>query len=214
MSPSVALRSSVIVLIGGALLMQQARALVSLNDGTDRIFVTGTVGVSRDSNIFASSGGSGDFVYSGGLSAEYLRKAGWIQVNAGVGVDISRFDKFNDEDFQNPRFNAEFSKQTGRTTGAISLTAARQSRADAAVNTRNTSWNYNAGLNVKYPVIERYTFAAGVGYGMIKYIDNPAFVDLKTYSANQPLLYIEQRAGSFRRLSFSLQRDLAANFRH
>jgi len=202
MSPSVALRSSVIVLIGVALLMQQARALVSLNDGTDRIFVTGTVGVSRDSNIFASSGGSGDFVYSGGLSAEYLRKAGWIQVNAGVGVDISRFDKFNDEDFQNPRFNAEFSKQTGRTTGAISLTAARQSRADAAVNTRNTSWNYNAGLNVKYPVIERYTFAAGVGYGMIKYIDNPAFVDLKTYSANLNLFYI-----------LSNERDLFGGYR-
>jgi len=202
MSPSATIRSSFIVVIGVTLVMQQARALVSLNDGTDRIFVTGTFGVSRDSNIFASRGGAGDLVYSGGLSVDYLRKAGWIQVNAGLGVDISRFDKFNDEDFQNPRFNAEFSKQTGRTTGAINLTAARQSRADPALNTRNTSWNYNASLNAKYPVIERYTIAAGVGYGMIKYLDNPAFVDLTTYSANLNLFYILSNA-----------RDLFAGYR-
>jgi len=202
MPPSVTLRCFVIVLIGVALLMRQAKALVSLNDGTDRIFVTGTVGVSRDSNIFASRGGAGDFVYSGGLSVEYLRKAGWIQVNAGVGVEISRFDKFNDEDFQNPRFNAEFSKQTGRTTGAINLTAAKQSRAEPALNTPNTSWNYNAGLNAKYPVIERYTLAAGMGYGLVKYLDNPAFVDLTTYSANLNLFYI-----------LSNERDLFGGYR-
>ncbi len=185
------------------LLCQQARALVTLNDGTDKIFVVGSIGVSRDSNIFASREGGSDFVYSGGVSLEYARKAGWIGVNAGVGVSLSRFDKFSSEDFQNPNFSLDFSKQTGRTTGALSLSAARQSRADAVLNTRNTSWNYSAGLNAKYPVIERYALSAGIGYNRIKYVDNPAFVDLASYSANINLFYI-----------LSNERDLFAGYRY
>ncbi|MBC7368626.1 MAG: outer membrane beta-barrel protein [Undibacterium sp.] len=185
-----------------ALLTQQASALVKLNDGTDRIYVTGSVGVTQDSNIFASSGGGSDYVYSGGLAVEYTRKAGWIAVNASVGVDISQFDRFRGENFQNPRFAAEFTKQTGRTTGALTLSAQRQSRADAALNTRNTSWNYNAGLNVHYPIIERYSLSGGLGYSLIKYVDNPAFVDLASYSANINLFYI-----------LSNERDLFAGYR-
>lgn len=190
------------IAVCAALLTQQARALVSLNDGTDRIYVTGSVGITRDSNIFSSNGGGGDYVYSGGLSIEYTRKAGWIGVNAGVGIDISQFDKFNDEDFKNPRFTAEFTKQTGRTTGSLSLSAQRQSRADPALNTRNTSWNYNAGLNAHYPIIERYSLSGGVGYNLTKYVDNPAYVDLASYSANINLFYI-----------LSNERDLFAGYR-
>jgi hypothetical protein len=186
-----------------ALLSQQARALVTLNDGTDKIFVTGSVNVSRDSNIFASREGGSDYVYNGGVGVEYTRKAGWIGVNAGVGLDISRFDKFSGENFQNPRFSAEFNKQTGRTTGALNLNAARQSRADAALNSRNTSWNYGASLNLKYPVIERYTLSGGLGYNQVKYVDNPAFVDLASYSANLNLYYI-----------LSNDRDLFAGYRY
>jgi hypothetical protein len=179
------------------------RVTVTLNDGTDKIFVTGSVNVSRDSNIFSSRAGGSDYVYSGGVGVEYTRKAGWIGVNAGVGLDISRFDKFSGENFQNPRFSAELNKQTGRTTGALNLNAARQSRADAALNSRNTSWNYGAGLNVKYPVIERYTLSGGLGYNQIKYVDNPAFVDLSSYSANLNLFYI-----------LSNERDLFAGYRY
>ena len=40
----------------------------------------------------------------------------------------------------------EFTKQTGRTTGSLSLSASRESRADAAVNLRSTSWNIPVGL--------------------------------------------------------------------
>lgn len=190
------------VAICAALLTSQARALVTLNDGTDRIYVTGSVGVSHDSNIFSSNGGGSDYVYSGGLSVEYTRKAGWIAVNAGVGVDISQFDRFRGENFQNPRFSAEFTKQTGRTTGSLTLSAQRQSRADAALNTRNTSWNYNSGLNFHYPIVERYSLAGGLGYSLIKYVNNPAYVDLASYSANINLFYI-----------LSNERDLFAGYR-
>ena len=189
--------------LSAMLVCQQARALVTLNDGTDKIFVVGSVGVSRDSNIFASREGGSDFVYSGGVSLEYTRKAGWIGVNAGVGVNLSRFGKFSSEDFQNPNFSLNFSKQTGRTTGALSLSAARQSSADAALNTRNTSWNYSAGLNAKYPVIERYALSAGIGYSQVKYVANPAYVDLASYSSNVNLFYV-----------LSNERDLFAGYRY
>ncbi len=195
-------RPILVITVCAAMLSQQARALVSLNDGTDRIYVTGTVGVTHDSNIFASNGGGSDYVYSGGLSLEYTRKAGWIGVNAGVGIDISQFDRFTGEDFQNPRFSAELTKQTGRTTGSLTLSAQRQSRADAALNTRNTSWNYNAGLNAHYPIIERYSLSGGVGYNLTKYVDNPAYVDLASYSANINLYYI-----------LSNERDLFTGYR-
>jgi hypothetical protein len=185
-----------------ALLTQQASALVTLNDGTDRIYVTGSMGVTRDSNIFSSNGGGSDFVYSGGLSIDYTRKAGWIAVNGNVGLDISQFDRFRGENFQNPRFSAELTKQTGRTTGSLTLGAQRQSRADAALNTRNTSWNYNAGLNFHYPIIERYSLSGGLGYSLIKYVDNPAYVDLASYSANINLYYI-----------LSNERDIFAGYR-
>lgn len=190
------------LLICGALLTRQASALVTLNDGTDRIYVTGSVGVTRDSNIFSSNGGGSDYVYNGGILLEYTRKAGWIGVNAGVGVDISQFDRFRGENFQNPRFTAELTKKSGRTTGSLTLGAQRQSRADAALNTRNTSWNYNAGLNAHYPVIESYSISGGLGYSLTKYIDNPAYVDLASYTANINLFYI-----------LSNERDLFAGYR-
>ncbi len=203
MASSASKHRILVAALSAALLGRPAHALVTLNDGTDRIFVTGTANVASDSNIFSSRDGGSDFVYSGSLGLEYLRKAGWIAVNIGAGVDISRFDKFRSEDFQNPRFSAELNKQTGRTTGALNLGASRQTRTDASLNSRNTSWNYNAGLNVKYPVIERYSLAAGLGYDYVKYIGNPAFVDLRSYSANLNLFYI-----------LSNERDLFAGYRY
>jgi len=99
------------IAVSTALLSQQALALVSLNDGTDKIYVTGNVAVTRDSNIFANSSGGGDYIYSGGLDLEYQRKAGWIAVDGTIGVDISKFGKFSEENFQNPSFGLEFTSK-------------------------------------------------------------------------------------------------------
>lgn len=197
------LRLPLAAVVCAALFSQQALGLVTLNDGTDKIYVTGSVGVTRDSNIFANRTGGGDFVYSGALGLEYQRKAGWIAVNGTVGVDISKFGEFSEENFQNPNFSLEFTKQTGRTTGALNFHAQRQNRADPTVNIRNISWAYSAGLNVNYPIIERYSIAGGVGYNLTKYLDNPSFVDLTSYSANISLFYI-----------LSETRDLFAGYRY
>src|ERR1035437_3813113 len=115
-----------------------AHALVTLNfnDVHDHVYMTATLGATHDSNVTASNGGQGDFVYSTGLQAEYTRRAGWIGVNANMAVNSSHFATLKGEDFSNPSFGVEFTKQSGRTTGALTLSAARLSRADSALNVR------------------------------------------------------------------------------
>ncbi len=190
-----------IMILGAASLPCQA--LVNLNDGRDKIHVTGSVSFAWDSNIFAHQGGGGDYVMSAGLTTEYARKAGLIGVDASVAVNASRFNRFSGEDFRNPSFAVEFTKESGRTTGSLSLSAARESRADTAANIRDNSWLYSAGLNLKYPVIERYTLSGGANYSFHKYLDNNDLVNLKTYSANLDLFYV-----------YTSDRDLSGSYRY
>ena len=178
-------------------------ALVNLNDGRDKIHLTGNVSFAWDSNIFAHQGGSGDYVMSASLAADYARKAGLIGVDASVGVNASRFNRFSTEDFKNPSFSLELTKQSGRTTGSLTLSAARESRADTAANIRDQSWLYSAGLYLKYPVIERYSLSGGANYSAHNYQDNAALVNLKTYSANLDLFYV-----------YTSDRDLSGGYRY
>jgi len=190
-------------LLAGIVACPPAHALVSLNDGKEKIYVSAGVTFSRDSNIFASAGGASDLLSTSSLAIEYTRKVGWIGVNGRLDYSIGSFSKFASENYKNPHYSLELTKQTGRTTGSISLSAQRSSRADASVNLRNTSWNYNAGLNFKYPIIERYSLAGSLGYSLTDYSNKRAFVDLASYSASLSLYYI-----------LSDSRDLFANYRY
>ncbi|MFM9079873.1 MAG: hypothetical protein ACKOTE_07015, partial [Opitutaceae bacterium] len=67
-----------------------ARALISLDEGRQKIFVNLGASVTEDSNVFMSSDAKRDLVYGTSLSAEYTRRAGWIGVNAAIAVDSSR----------------------------------------------------------------------------------------------------------------------------
>jgi hypothetical protein len=167
-----------------------ARALISLNEGRERIFVGASVSVSRDSNIFANSDHTGDFVYSTSLSADYTRRVGWIGVNANASVGSSRFATVRGQDFNNPSFGLEFTKQTGRTTGSITLSASRESRADASVNLRSTSWNIPVGLNFKYPISGVYTLTGGFNYSSRRYLDETVFSSLASFGTSLDLLKI------------------------
>ena len=197
-------RAVVALTAASSILCLPARALVTLNDGKDHIFVTGTVSMAYDSNIYAHAGpDTGDTIYSAGLLFEYTRKAGWIGVNGSVGLDVSHFGKNQNEDFSDPRFNLELNKTTGRTTGALTLSAARENRADDAANLRDQSWNYAADLNFKYPVIERYSISGDVGYTDCVYDNTTALSNLSTYTAGADLLY-----------AFTSERDLLAGYRY
>lgn len=178
-------------------------ALVSLNDGRDRIYVTGSVSVSQDSNIFANRDSQGDTVYSSALTADYTRRAGWIGVNGRVAVASSRFASFSSENFSNPSLSLEFNKQGGRTTGNLSLSAARESRADASVNVRSDSWNYGSDLEVKYPINGTNAVAGHFGFARRQYVDTTVFANLDTYSASLDLMRI-----------MTTQRDLVAGYRY
>lgn len=180
-----------------------ARALVSLNDGRDRIYVSATVSVTSDSNIFANSDNQDDFVYSTGLSMSYARRAGWIGVNGSASVGSSKFGKIEGQDFVNPSFGLEFTKQSGRTTGSLTLSAAKESRADAAINTRSTSWNIPIGLNFKYPITGTYTLAGSMGYSSRRYLDETVFASLSTYYASADLFHI-----------LTTEREMIAGYRY
>ena len=197
------LRSAFSIVLSGSILCSPARALVSLNEGHDRIFVTGSVSVSRDSNVFANSDGRADTVYSTSVGAEYTRRAGWIGVNAHAGVGSSRFASLKGQDFDNPNLGLEFTKQTGRTTGALAFSATRESRADASVNARSTSWNIPVGLNFKYPLGGAYTLSGAAGYSSRRYLDENIFSSLETYSSSLDLYRI-----------LSTERELIAGYRY
>lgn len=167
-----------------------ARALVTLNDSHDHIFVTGSMGVSRDSNVFANSESPGDYVYTSGVSIEYTRRAGWIGVNASVSGSAAQYGDLKSENFSNPSYSLELTKQSGRTTGSFTLSGARESRADSAANLRATSWNYSSGLNFKYPIVERFTVSGSFGYSSRKYVETTQLADLSTYSASTDLFYM------------------------
>ena len=177
--------------------------LVKFNDGRDEIFVTGMLGVVYDSNIFAFSGGDGDIFYTSSVLGEYRRKAGMLGVNASLRCDLATFSEYSNEDYANPALRAELTKNSGRTTGSITAGVAKETRADSAINLRTTSWHYDAGLNFKYPVIERYSLSGQVGYDQERFEDNLGLVDIHSYLASTDVFYV-----------YTSQRDIFGGYRY
>lgn len=196
-------RTAVAIGLATLLACPPAHALVALNDGRDRIYVNGSVTVGYDSNVFASNGSAGDTVYSTAVSADYTRRAGWIGVNASVGVTSSKFASIDGQDFANPHFSLEFVKQSGRTTGSVTFNAGRNSRADPAVNDRVVSWNYTAGLGFRYPISGTYTAAGSLGYTDVIYSKSNLYSDTSSYTAAGDLYHI-----------LSSERDMLLGYRY
>lgn len=180
-----------------------AHALFRFNDGRDQVYVTAYVGAGYDSNVFTSSAAEDDLILSGGAGMEYARKAGLIGVNGALKWDFGTFTTHSSEDYLNPSASLEFSKGTGRTTGAVQLNASRESTPDPTIGLRTDSWNYGVNLNLRYPVIDRYTIAGNIGWSRIDYADDRGLLsDLDTYSIGTDLLY-----------SWRSDRDLLAGYR-
>lgn len=182
-----------------------AHALLRFDESRNQVYVTAYVGVGYDSNVFTNNQtGNDDMVISGGAGIEFARKAGLIGVNASLGWDFGNFTTFTDENFLNPSMSLEFSKGTGRTTGAVQLNARRETRADPTVGLRTDSWNYGINLNYRYPIMERYSLAGNIGYAITDYVDpGQTFVDLDTYTVGTDLFY-----------SWRSDRDLLAGYRY
>lgn len=177
---------------GGALgaALPSATALVRWNDSREQVFLNLSATASWESNIFASAGGEGDFMTGFNVGLDYQRRAGLIGVDAGMTLASGQFNKFSDENYLNPNLSVELTKDSGRTTGSLNMQAVRESRADSAANVRTESWNYGAGLNLKYPVIERYSLAGSFNYSLRDFKDNSVLVDLAAYAMSIDLFYV------------------------
>ncbi len=166
-----------------------AKALLEFNDGRDKIAVTAGYGISYDSNLFAHSGGGGDYNQSLSLSVNYTRRAGLIGVTGSIGVSSGRFGKYTGQDFTNPTCELEFSKDRGRLTGGVSLSAQRVSSSDVAINQRTDSWNYGGAIRCRYPINDRYYFSSLSDFSLTDYVNNPSLFNLSSYSEAVDVYY-------------------------
>ncbi|HEY0967161.1 MAG TPA: outer membrane beta-barrel protein [Opitutaceae bacterium] len=182
--------------------LPSAHALVRWNDSREQIFLNLEANAAWESNIFASAGGDGDVTTGFTAGLDYQRRAGLIGVNASMSLASVQFAKYSEENYLNPNLTLELNKDSGRTTGSLSLSGVRESRADPAANVRTEAWNYNTGLNLKYPVIERYSLAGSVGYSLRDFDDNSFLVDLSSYTASIDLFYV-----------YTSERDLVGGYR-
>jgi hypothetical protein len=99
-------------------------------------------------------------------------------MDASVSLSATSYAKNSGENFNDPSLRMEFNKGSGRTTGALKLSAARESRADTAANLRNQSWSYEASLDAKYPMLGgRYAFIGAFGASLRDFADNTTLAD-------------------------------------
>jgi len=181
-------RTTLIVLLLAA--AAPAPALLNIDGTRNQIFVFGGLTFSHSSNIFSERDGRGDYTVTAEVGAELKRRAGIISVNSTAKLDYVRYGEFSEENTLNPNFVIELSKTTGRTTGALSLSAYRETRSDSAVNLRTSSWNVPIKLDLKYPVSEKFYLTSATGYLRRTYNDDQGLVDYTDYSEALDFYYV------------------------
>jgi hypothetical protein len=170
--------------------LSPARALINLDGSRNQLFVFGSVAFGYDSNIFSDSSNRDDYTVNGSVGAEIKRRAGIIAVNATASLSYATYGSYSEENSFNPNFHVEFNKTTGRTTGALTVSAYRESRSDSAVNLRTNSWNFPVGLSLKYPVNDKYYFTSQTTYLRRRYVDNTALANYTDYSQGLDIFYV------------------------
>jgi hypothetical protein len=182
---------TILLVIGAlALGLSPARALLNLDGSRNQLFVFGSVTFGYDSNIFSDSSGRDDYTVNGTVGAEIKRRAGIIAVNATATLSYATYGSYTEENSFNPNFQVEFNKTTGRTTGALTVSAFRENRSDSAVNLRTNSWNFPVGLSLKYPVNDKYYFTSQTSYLSRRYVDSTVLADYTDYSQAIDVFYV------------------------
>jgi hypothetical protein len=166
-------------------------ALLNIDGTKNQIFVFGGVTFAHSSNIFSQRDGEGDYTVTAHAGADLKRRAGIISVDSTARIDYVRYGEFSDENTFNPRFSVDFTKTTGRTTGALKLSAYRETRSDSAVNLRTSSWNVPVEFSFKYPINEKLYVTSATSYLRRSYSDSAAaLVDYTDYTEAVDLYYI------------------------
>jgi len=166
------------------------RALLNIDGSRNQMFFFGGVTYSYTSNLYAEPVGRSDSTLSAQVGMDFKRRAGIIAVSSTFKCDFIRYAEFTDEDTINPNFALELTKTTGRTTGALTVKAYRETRTDSAVNLRTTSWNLPVGLGIKYPVNDKMYVTSSTDYLRRTYTDNEALVDYSDISESLDLFYV------------------------
>lgn len=187
---SASARNCLLGILALGLACAPARALINLDGSRNQLFVFGGLTFGWDSNVFSDSSNRGDYTVNASVGAEMKRRAGIIAVNATGTVDYVRYGKFSDQNAVNPNFHIEFNKTTGRTTGAFTVSAYRESRSDSAVNLRTNSWNFPLGLSVKYPINDKFYVTSQTSYLQRRYVDSTALANYTDYSEGIDLFYV------------------------
>ncbi len=164
-------------------IIPSAQALLNIDGTRNQLFVFGSVTFGYNSNIFAEASGQGDSTVTAQVGAELKRRAGLIAVNSVAKIDFVRYSKYSGENTINPNFSLDLSKTEGRTTGSFTVQAYRETRSDSSVNLRTSSWNFPLGLNVKYPINDKFYVTSTTGYLRRTYsADGVALVNYSDYS--------------------------------
>lgn len=166
-----------------------AEALFTFDNGRQTVNVTAAYGFDYESNLFAHAGGGGDHSQRFTLGTSYLRRAGLIKVNGSLTVSMARFETFTAQDFTNPRLRLEFTKDSGRLTGGVTLSGARESNSDTAANLRANSWNYGAGVRLRYPINSRYYFTSRTDFSLRDYLGTAGLFNLSNYAETVNMYY-------------------------
>jgi hypothetical protein len=140
--------------------------------------------------MFAEATARGDYSMSAHAGIELKRRAGIIAVSSTAKVDYVTYGKYTGENSLNPSFYLELNKTTGRTTGALTINAYRETRSDSAVNLRTSSWNFPLSLNLKYPVNDNIYVTSSTGYLRRSYSDTAALVDYTDYTQAVDAFYV------------------------
>lgn len=177
-------------LLAALLLPLPADALLNIDGTRNQVFVFGGVSYGYNSNIFAQPDGDGDFTLSARAGVELKRRAGIIAVNLTALADYVTYDTYTDENSLNPNFSLELNKTTGRTTGTLTVNAYRETRSDAAVNLRTTTWNLPIDLNLRYPVNDHLYVTSTTGYLKRSYDDSSGLVDYTDYTQAFDAFYV------------------------
>lgn len=167
-----------------------ARALLNIDGSRNQVFVFGSVNFAYSSNIFSDSSGRGDYSSTSEVGLELKRRAGIIAVDATFKVDYQGFNKYTGENSLNPSFAIEFDKTVGRTTGAFTVSAFRETRSDTVANLLTSSWNFPLGLNIKYPINDKFYFTSSSSYLQRNYSTSTVLTNLTDYSEGVDLFYV------------------------
>lgn len=184
------IRLPLLAILTLGLALPAGRALLNIDGTRNQVFVFGSVTFGYNSNIFSDSTGRGDYSTDAKAGIELKRRAGIIAVSSTFKVDYQRFNRYTSESSLNPNFYIEFDKTTGRTTGSLTVNAFRESRSDSAINLRTNSWNFPLGLNLKYPINDKFYATSSTAYLQRRYSDNTTLANLTDYSEGLDLFYV------------------------